>query len=64
MGELSRAMIAHAGDSHKRLCPGRNYTCDCRYDENTEYLLLAAAAYIKTLEQEVESLQYRREQED
>lgn len=56
MTVTAQELLDHVASDHKRGCQSRQYTCDCRYDMETERLLEAAAKRIKELEQEVDSL--------
>jgi hypothetical protein len=51
----AKELLDHVASDHLRGCQGREYTCDCCYDMETERLLNLAANRIKALETEVDS---------
>jgi outer membrane murein-binding lipoprotein Lpp len=55
----AKELLDHVASDHLRGCQGREYTCDCRYDMETERLLNLAASRIKELEAEVDSLELK-----
>jgi hypothetical protein len=52
MSEIADKLRAHITDDHVRGCTGRNYSCDCGYDADTEKLLEEGAAEIERLTSE------------
>lgn len=49
MSDIVERLHLYAGDDHKRLCQGREYSCSCGYDDKRDPLLKEAAFEIGRL---------------
>lgn len=52
---LARLEQISTGD-HERGCPGREYHCDCQYDNNNAKTAIEAAALIRSQQNEIAAL--------
>jgi hypothetical protein len=57
MTDIVERLHGQITSDHIRGCTGRQYSCSCGYDAETERLLSEAAAEIKRLQAEAERLQ-------
>jgi hypothetical protein len=50
MTDIVQQLLDHTQNDHTRGCEGRNYSCSCGYDRQTETLMMIAAVEIDKLE--------------